>query len=89
MPTPRFTKQQIAHALCQGRRTVSIECGLLTLRVTFERDDIQERPETPYSREQLDNFNHGLWGFWGMVLSVHVGGREVDATLLVSGRSTA
>ena len=78
MPLPRFTAQQIAIALCQGRHTVAVECGVLTLRVRFERDDIQERPEFTYTHEQRHNFNHELWCFWGMVLSVHVGGREVD-----------
>jgi len=78
MPLPRFTEQQIAMALCHGRRAVSVECGVLTLTVRFERDDIQERPEFPYSHEQRHNFDHELWCFWGMMLSVRVGGREVD-----------
>ena len=72
-----FTEQQFAHALCQGRHSVDVKCGVLKLRVRWERDDIQDRPEMPYSHEQRHNFDHGLWCFWGLVLEVHVGGRCV------------
>ena len=72
-----FTEQQFAHALCKGRHSVDVQCGVLKLRVRWERDDIQDRPEMPYSHEQRHNFDHGLWCFWGLVLEVHVGGRCV------------
>jgi hypothetical protein len=78
MPMPKFEEQQFGVALCQGKHAVSVHCGVVTLRVLLEVDDIQERPEYPYSHEQRHNFDHNLWGFWGMVLSVHVGDRCVD-----------
>ena len=74
----QFTEQDFAHALCQGRHSVDVQCGVLKLRVRWERDDIQDRPEMPYSPEQRHNFDHELWSFWGMVLEVHVGDRCVD-----------
>lgn len=78
MPLPQFEEQQFGIALCQGKHLVSINCGVVTLRVRLEVDDIQERPKSPYTHEQKHNFDHGLWGFWGMVLSIHVGDRCVD-----------
>lgn len=74
----QFTEQAFAHALCQGRHSVDVQCGVLKLRVRWERDDIQDRPEMPYSHEQRHNFDQGLWCFWGLVLEVHVGDRCVD-----------
>ena len=78
MSLPRFTEQQIGHALCQGRTIVSVECGVLTLRGSFERDDDQSPPEFPYDQEQRLEFDTERWGWWGMVLSVLVGGRTVE-----------
>ncbi len=75
---PRFTEQQIEIALCQNKNRVDVQCGVVKLRVRWERDDDQDRPEMPYSREQRHNFDHELWCFWGLVLEVHVGGRCVD-----------
>lgn len=77
MPEP-FAEGLFAHALCQGRHSVDVQCGVLKLRVRWERDDIQDRPEMPYSHEQRRNFDLELWSFWGLVLEVHVGGRCVD-----------
>jgi hypothetical protein len=77
MPTPEFTEQQIAIALCQNRHSVEVQCGVLSLRVRFEQDDIQDPPDYPYTHEQRHNFAHDLWGWWGLVLSVHVGERCV------------
>ena len=73
-----FAAGLFAHALCQGRRSVDVQCGVLKLRVRWERDDIQDRPEMPYSHEQKYNFDNELWCFWGLVLEVHVGDRCVD-----------
>ena len=73
-----FAEGLFAHALCSGRHGVDVQCGVLKLRVRWERDDIQDRPEMPYSHEQRHNFDHGLWCFWGLVLEVHVGDRCVD-----------
>ena len=78
MPLPRFTEQQIGIALCQGHTIVDVECGVLTLRVVFERDHDQSPPEFPYDQEQRLEFDAERWGWWGMVLSVHVGDRCVD-----------
>ena len=74
-----FAEGLFANALCQGRHSVDVQCGVLKLRVRWERDDIQDRPEMPYSHEQKHNFDHELWCFWGLVLEVHVGDRCVDA----------
>lgn len=74
----KFTEQGFAHALCQGRHSVDAQCGMVKLRVRLERDDIQDRPEMPYSHEQKCAFDNELWCFWGMILEVHVGGRCVD-----------
>lgn len=73
-----FAEGLFATALCLGRHSVDVQCGVLKLRVRWERDDIQDRPEMPYSREQRHNFDHDLWCFWGLVLEVHVGDRCVD-----------
>ena len=73
-----FDEGLFANALCQGRHSVDVQCGVLQLRVRWERDDIQDRPEMPYSHEQKHNFDHELWCFWGLVLEVHVGDRCVD-----------
>ncbi len=78
MPVPEFTEQQIALALCQRRYAFDVSRGVLTLRARLERDDIQDRPEYPYTHEQRHNFDMELWSWWGMVLSVHVGDRCVD-----------
>ena len=73
-----FAAGLFAHALCQGRHSVDVQCGVLKLRVRWERDDIQDLPKKPYSHEQRHNFDHELWCFWGLVLEVHVGDRCVD-----------
>lgn len=73
-----FVEGLFAHALCLGRHSVDVQCGVLKLRARWERDDIQDRPEMPYSHEQQRNFDLELWSFWGLVLEVHVGDRCVD-----------
>jgi hypothetical protein len=78
MSIPRFTEQQFAIALCLGRHSVDLECGVLTLRVTLERDDDQTPPEFPYDTHQRQTFDAELWCYWGAVLSLHVGSRCVD-----------
>jgi hypothetical protein len=73
-----FTEQQIATALRQGRHSADVQCGIVTLRIRLERDDLQERPTFPYTQEQRRDFDMELWSWWGMVLAVHVGDRCVD-----------
>ena len=73
-----FDEGLFAHALCQGRHSVDVQCGVLKLRVRWGHDDIQVCTEMPYSHEQRHNFYHALWSFWGLVLEVHVGCRCVD-----------